>query len=123
MPVPQRTINDLEPPDCSSYTLNSVNLTVLARIFFFQDGFMHKKVMLVDNRHSYVGTGNFHNRSFRLNFEITAAVSDLEFATEIEAMLLDDLSASIEAKRQYLESLSLWARLKAHGSASLAPAL
>ncbi len=28
MRVPPWPINDLEPPDCSSYTLNSINLTV-----------------------------------------------------------------------------------------------
>ena len=84
---------------------------------------MHQKVMLIDDSYSLVGTVNFDNRSFRLNFEITAAVSDRDFATEIEYMLREDLSASIEAKAQYLDELSLWERLKAHGSALLAPVL
>jgi cardiolipin synthase len=94
-----------------------------ARIFFFQNGFMHQKVMLIDDRYSLVGTVNFDNRSFRLNFEITATVSDIAFAAEIEAMLLDDLSASTEVKTYYLENLSFWERLKARGSALLAPVL
>jgi len=94
-----------------------------ARIFFFQDGFMHQKVMLIDDGYSLVGTVNFDNRSFRLNFEITAAVSDHDFAGEIEAMLLADLSASTEAKPHYLEQLSIWERLKARGSALLSPVL
>ncbi len=94
-----------------------------ARVFFFEDGFMHQKVMLIDDGYSLVGTVNFDNRSFRLNFEITAAVSDRDFAGEIEAMLLDDLSASTEAKPHYLDHLSLWERLKARGSALLAPVL
>jgi cardiolipin synthase len=84
---------------------------------------MHQKVMLIDNSYSLVGTVNFDNRSFRLNFEITAAVSDRDFAGEIEAMLLDDLSASTEAKPHYLENLSMWERLKARGSALLSPVL
>jgi hypothetical protein len=50
-------------------------------------------------------------------------VSDRDFAAEIEAMLLDDLSVSIEANPHYLENLSLWDRLKARGSALLAPVL
>jgi cardiolipin synthase len=94
-----------------------------ARVFFFQEGFMHQKVMLIDESYSLVGTVNFDNRSFRLNFEITAAVSDTAFAGEIEAMLSDDLSASREVKMHYLEDLSLWDRLKARGSALLAPVL
>ena len=39
-----------------------------ARIYFYQKGFMHQKVMLIDDRLSMVGTVNFDNRSFRLNF-------------------------------------------------------
>jgi cardiolipin synthase len=84
---------------------------------------MHQKVMLIDDRYSLVGTVNFDNRSFRLNFEITAAVSDHEFAGEIEAMLLEDISVSTEVNPHYLEHLSLWERLKARGSALLAPVL
>ncbi len=94
-----------------------------ARIFFFQEGFMHQKVMLIDDWYSLVGTVNFDNRSFRLNFEITAAVADRDFASEIETMLLGDLSASIEEKARYLEELSLRERFKAKGSALLAPVL
>jgi cardiolipin synthase len=84
---------------------------------------MHQKVMLIDDWYSLVGTVNFDNRSFRLNFEITATVADREFAAKIETMLLGDLSASIEAKGRYLDELSLWERFKAKGSALLAPVL
>jgi cardiolipin synthase len=34
------------------------------------------------------------DRSFRLNFEITAAVADRDFASEIERMLEDDFAHS-----------------------------
>ena len=44
----------------------------------------------IDDDYSRVGTVNFDNRSFRLNFEVTAAVADRQFATEIESMLQDD---------------------------------
>ena len=70
-----------------------------------------------------LGTVNFDNRSFRLNFEITAAVLNRDFATEIETMLLGDLSSSTEMKAHFLENLSLWERLKARGPALMAPVL
>lgn len=53
-------------------------------------GFMHQKVMLVDDRSSVIGTHNFDNRSFRLNFEVAALVIDEDFNREVEAMFLDD---------------------------------
>jgi cardiolipin synthase len=50
--------------------------------------------MLIDHSFATVGTANFDNRSFRLNFEITAVVSDDDFASEVENMLEADFSES-----------------------------
>jgi cardiolipin synthase len=94
-----------------------------AKIHFYQKGFMHQKVMLIDDEYSLIGTVNFDNRSFRLNFEVTATVADSKFATEIESMLLDDFNASTEIFDYRLDEQSLWERLKARGSALLAPVL
>jgi len=60
----------------------------------YQDGFLHGKVMLIDDNVATVGTANFDNRSFRLNFEITAVVVDQEFARSVEAMFEDDFEDS-----------------------------
>ena len=65
-----------------------------AQILRYTDGFMHQKVMLIDDDVATVGTANFDNRSFRLNFEISGIVKDSEFAKEIEAMLLNDFAHS-----------------------------
>ena len=94
-----------------------------ARIYFYEKGFMHQKVMLIDDRLAMVGTVNFDNRSFRLNFEITAALSNIDFADEVEAMLQNDLANSSEVGTAYFENLSAWERLKSSGSALLAPVL
>ena len=94
-----------------------------AKIYFYEKGFMHQKVMLVDDRLAIIGTVNFDNRSFRLNFEVTGVVADKEFAAELEKMLLDDLSNSTELVDYRLEEQPLWERFKARGSALLAPVL
>ena len=60
----------------------------------YQDGFLHGKVMLIDNSVATVGTANFDNRSFRLNFEITAVVAEVEFARAVEAMFEEDFARS-----------------------------
>lgn len=94
-----------------------------ARIYSYQPGFMHQKVMLVDDRLSVVGSVNFDNRSFRLNFEITGAVADKGFAAQLEEMLRADLSRSTELTGYSLADQSLWERLKARGASLLAPVL
>jgi cardiolipin synthase len=64
------------------------------KFYRYQDGFPHQKVMLIDDGYATVGTANFDNRSFRLNFEITAAIADRDFAAEVERMLEDDFAES-----------------------------
>ena len=63
-------------------------------LYRYQDGFLHQKVMLIDDVFATVGTANFDNRSFRLNFEITAATADRGFAAEVERMLEADFARS-----------------------------
>ena len=94
-----------------------------AEIYFYNKGFMHQKVMLVDDRLAIVGTVNFDNRSFRLNFEVTVAVAEKELAGELERMLLDDLSHSTELIDYNLDQQSKWARFKARGADLMAPVL
>ncbi len=62
-------------------------------IYRYQPGFMHQKVVLVDDRYAAVGTANLDNRSMRLNFEITAINTDPQFVAEVEQMLEEDLSS------------------------------
>ena len=64
------------------------------KFYRYTKGFMHQKVVLVDNKTSVIGTANFDNRSFRLNFEISAGIYDEAFASEVEQMLVDDIANS-----------------------------
>jgi cardiolipin synthase len=81
------------------------------RFFRFKDGFLHQKVVLIDDEFAAVGTANFDNRSFRLNFEIMAAVADRAFATKVEQMLLDDFESSVEMKPGDYENRSFWFKI------------
>ena len=49
----------------------------------YTNGFMHQKVMLIDDLYSTISTANFDNRSFRLNFEITMAFADADFTQQV----------------------------------------
>lgn len=63
-------------------------------IWLFDDGFMHQKVILVDNRISSIGTINLDNRSCRLNFEATAVIFDKDAAKATADMLEADFVVS-----------------------------
>ena len=60
------------------------------KFYRYQPGFMHHKVILVDDELASVGTANFDNRSIRLNFEITLVFADRGFAADVEKMLVRD---------------------------------
>lgn len=68
------------------------------KVFRYDDGFMHQKVMLVDDDYAAVGTANLDNRSFRLNFELTCLIEDRLFCDDMAAMLERDFERSTRAR-------------------------
>lgn len=58
--------------------------------YAYKPGFMHQKVLLVDQDIACVGSHNLDNRSFRLNFEVGVIILDKDFNTQMECMFLDD---------------------------------
>lgn len=82
----------------SAYSYYEQAIPFGVKLFCYQKGFLHQKVMLIDERLAAVGTANLDNRSFRLNFEITAFSTNSKFVRELESMLVTDFGSSREAK-------------------------
>jgi cardiolipin synthase len=78
------------------------------KVYRYQGGFMHQKVLLMDQHTSGVGTANFDNRSFRLNFEITLLVDDGAFASKVSDMLEADIKHSMEVTMKDFEDKPFW---------------
>lgn len=53
------------------------------QIYEFQGGLLHAKTLTIDRELAIIGTANFDRRSFELNFEVTLAVYDTDFASEM----------------------------------------
>ena len=62
------------------------------RVFIYDNGFLHAKTLVVDGEVGTVGSTNFDNRSFRLNFETNAFVFDSDFAKKMEEAFENDLT-------------------------------
>ena len=92
-------------------------------VFRYEPAFMHQKVFLLDRELAGVGTANFDNRSFRLNFEITALVHDAAFCDEVEAMLTKDFEQSRRVTEAELYDKSIWFRFAASAARLMAPVL
>ncbi len=80
----------------SAYTYFEESIPYGVKLFRYRHGFLHQKVLLIDQRMAAVGTANLDNRSFRLNFEITAFVSDDKFIGEVAQMLEEDFCGCVE---------------------------
>jgi cardiolipin synthase len=93
------------------------------KLFLYEPCFMHQKVMLVDDDYAAVGTANFDNRSFRLNFEVTCLVSDEGFCKEMESMLLADFANSTRLQESDLTGRSLQFRVRTQLTRLLSPVL
>ena len=93
------------------------------RIFRYLGGFLHQKVMLIDEDLATVSTANLDNRSMRLNFELTMIFASPAFAAEVEAMLLRDFDSATELDALAVAGTSWWMRAAARGARLLAPVL
>lgn len=92
--IPSRPDHKIVYAASSLFAFEAVRAGV--RMFRYQPGFMHQKVVLVDDEISAVGSANLDNRSFRLNFEMTLLTIDRAFADQVEAMLSHDFEQSRE---------------------------
>ncbi len=93
------------------------------KIYRFREGFLHQKVILIDDDVATVGTANMDNRSFRLNFEITIIVLDRLFAREVEGMLEADFSRSEQFDMAELDRRPFHFKLAIQTARLLAPVL
>ena len=94
--IPARSDHLLVSLSAFSYYEQSIPYGV--KIYRYHSGFLHQKVLLIDERLAAVGTANLDNRSFRLNFEITAFSSDQAFVAKVAQMLANDFDQSTEAR-------------------------
>lgn len=82
------------------------------KVYLYQSGFNHSKIITIDNHYSSIGTANMDNRSFEDNFEVTAMIYDHEITNELEEEFLLDLDGSVKLSRRHWEKRSRKERLK-----------
>ncbi|QJQ96678.1 MULTISPECIES: cardiolipin synthase [Halomonadaceae] len=91
------------------------------KVFRYQPGFLHQKVMLIDDHTATVGTVNLDNRSFRLNFEITAYIPDRRFAAQVRLMLEKDFTQCRRISYEEIHERPLWKKVVSRAAYLLSP--
>ena len=64
-------------------------------IRLYQNGFLHSKTMIVDDRICIVGSSNFDDRTAYYNFETSVAILSADCLDEMKAVFEEDLKGSI----------------------------
>jgi cardiolipin synthase len=105
----------------SAFAFLGEMLDVGIRVYRYEPGFLHQKVFLVDDYAAGVGTANLDNRSFRLNFEVTAIVLDRAFNVQVAQMLLADFDRARPMTREKLDGKSRLFKLACRAAHLLAP--
>ena len=108
-------------PWLSSFTYYPKLLAAGVKVWRYQPGFMHQKVLLADDDFAIVGSINLDYRSFMLNFELSAAVQDRAFAVDVENMFLADFDRSLPEDLRAFDEGSLLFRLKCRTAALMSP--
>lgn len=94
-----------------------------AKIYLYEPGFMHQKVMLVDDCYATVGTANLDNRSFRLNFETICVVRSGDFVEDVARMLEADFAVSTLLKAEDINNQPWYFDLAVAATRLMAPVL
>jgi len=92
-------------------------------VYLFQHLMNHSKTLIVDKTFAIVGTANMDNRSFRLNFEVVAAIWDEDINRRLAELFQQDLSRSRRFQPREETDVSALTRLWRNTARLLSPLL
>lgn len=104
--VPQRSDSALVSAAARSYFDELMSAGV--RVFEYPR-MLHSKALLLDENRCILGSSNFDNRSFRLNFELSVLFEDRGLAASLEQQLAKDFSEAREVRSP--RRIAFWPRL------------
>lgn len=93
------------------------------RFYTYERGFLHSKVVLMDDFISSVGTANLDIRSFKLNFEVNAFLYDESINLKLTDKFIDDLQYCKEITLNEYRNRSNIVKIKESFSRLLSPIL
>lgn len=94
-----------------------------AKIYVYENGFLHTKMVVIDDEAASVGTANIDSRSFKLNFEANAFIYDTDVAHQLAELFERDILYSSELTPEKYKNRSTIIKLKESISRLLSPIL
>lgn len=94
-----------------------------AKVYHYEKGFIHAKMIVVDDEVASVGTANIDVRSFSLNFEVNALIYNREYAHRLAEIFERDIIDCSEMTKEIYENRSTVIKFKESISRLLSPIL
>ena len=116
-------IPDKKLPYLASFSFLRKMEAAGVKILRYGKGFLHQKIVLVDNQLASVGTANLDNRSMRLNFEVNIIVLNEEFCDAVEKVFLADFEECKLSPSTDFTNQPWWFRLAVSVARLAAPVL
>ncbi|KGE15801.1 phospholipase D/transphosphatidylase [Sphingobacterium deserti] len=97
------------PEKSDSYIVQHASLSFIkpllergVQVYFYKKGFIHAKTINIDGKLSFIGTVNLDTRSFYINYEVAAVISDPELCSQLENQFdLDKLDSERMTLREW----------------------
>lgn len=90
---------DKRMPFWTAQTYFDPLLSAGVKIYLYQKGFLHSKVIVVDDLISTVGTCNMDIRSFHINYEVNSVLYDKRVSEYLKKQFFKDVENSIMASK------------------------
>ncbi len=119
--VPYRS--DSRIVQAASLSFMTVLLEAGVKVFLYQKGFLHSKVMLVDGNFATVGTANMDYRSFDLNYEVNTYLYSDDLALELDRHFEEDKTHCVQLNLARWRDRPLRHKLMTSACRILAPLL
>lgn len=116
-------IADHKIVNTASYSYFQEILESGGKVYLYNKGFLHSKVIIIDDFMASTGSANMDLRSFKLNFEVNAFIYDRKIIKEIKKDFMADLDNSEELERMKFESRNTFMKVKESISRLFSPLL
>lgn len=94
-----------------------------AKIYIYENGFIHAKMIVIDDEASTVGTANIDVRSFSLNFEVNAFIYNHTISHRLAEIFEKDMLDCTELTLEMYENRTFFIKVKESISRLLTPIL
>lgn len=116
-------IADHKIVNTASYSYFQEILESGGKVYLYDKGFLHSKIIIIDDFVASTGSANMDLRSFKLNFEVNAFIYDKQIIEDIKEDFMNDLKDSEELDKNKFEDRKMTTKIKESISRLFSPIL